>query len=65
MAHLALEFWAMRTKPRIRAYRRDDRDGMYCYKDSVTGERESLETKDAEEAKCLVSHKNEPLRIRK
>lgn len=55
----------MRTKPRIRAYRRDDRDGMYCYKDSVTGERESLETKDAEEAKCLVSHKNEPLRIRK
>lgn len=49
-------------KPRYRAYRREDRDGMYYYKDSVTGDRESLETKDPEEAERLVSHMNETLK---
>ncbi|HEX5397709.1 MAG TPA: hypothetical protein VFY06_01500 [Verrucomicrobiae bacterium] len=49
-------------KARFRAYRREDRDGMYYWKDSVTGDRGSLETKDPEEAERLVGHKNEALK---
>ncbi|HEV2329510.1 MAG TPA: hypothetical protein VGY56_12065 [Verrucomicrobiae bacterium] len=49
-------------KLRYRAYRRDDRDGMYYYKDSGTGDRESLETKDPEEAERLVGHMNETMK---
>lgn len=49
-------------KPRFRVRQRGDRDGMFYCKDSLTGERVSLETKDREEADRRVFHKNEALK---
>ncbi len=46
-------------KARFRVTRRGDRDGMFYSKDTLTGERVSLETKDRSEAERLVFHLNE------
>jgi hypothetical protein len=46
-------------KARFRVIGRSDRDGMCYSKDTLTGERVSLETKDRSEADRLVFHKNE------
>jgi len=49
-------------KPRFRVTKRGDRDGMCYSKDSLTGERVSLETKDRAEAERILQHKNETLK---
>ena len=49
-------------KPRFRVRERGDRDGMFYCKDTLTGERVSLETKDRAEADRRVFHKNEALK---
>jgi len=49
-------------KPRFRVNQRGDREGMCYCKDTLTGERESLETKDRDEAERIVFHKNEALK---
>jgi hypothetical protein len=49
-------------KERYRVIQRSDRGGgCYCV-DTQTGERSSLGTKDRQEAKRLVQHRNEALR---
>jgi hypothetical protein len=49
-------------KPRFRVTQRGDRDGMCYSKDTLTGERVSLETKNRAEADRRVFHKNEALK---
>jgi hypothetical protein len=46
-------------KPRFRVIERSDRDGMCYSKDTLIGERVSLDTKDRSEAYRMVLHKNE------
>ena len=49
-------------KERFRTVKRSDRDGGFYCKDTETGSRTSLETKDRKAAERLVQHKNEALK---
>jgi integrase len=49
-------------KVRFRTVKRSDRDGGFYCKDTETGSRTSLETKDRKAAERLVQHKNEALK---
>jgi hypothetical protein len=49
----------MVTKDRFKLVRLGNRGGMFYCKDTQTGSRTSLETKDRKEAEKLIFHKNE------
>jgi integrase len=49
-------------KARFHVVQRGDRDGMCYCKDTLTGARLSLDTKDRSEAERIVQHKNETLK---